>query len=310
MIVSIVTLNYKRKDLTTACIASLYAQFVQEFTQDKMELIIVDNDSQDDSVQVLSQEIAAKGYKNVQLVANESNTGFGAGCNKGAAQANGEYILFLNNDTLVKDKGIFELAHFLATHSDAAIVGGQMKNENGTLQASTGNFYTPWNAFLLLIGGQRFGLVDKSPKKIKKVEWVKGGMLMIRKEVFKRLGGFDEKIFMYMEDMELCYRAASAGYAVYFYPTISVLHKEYGSTNKTFAIVNIYKNLLYFYQKHRSQTEYALVKAMLVIKAKILIQVGKLKKNTYLVDTYTQALAAINFVQKTSPSQTSSSSNP
>lgn len=294
MVVSIIVLNYKKKELTLACMASLYAQFVQEFTLNKVELIIIDNDSKDDSVNVINQEILAKGYKNVLCYANEINAGFAGGCNKGATLANGEYILFLNNDTLVKDKGIFEMAHFMATHSDAAILGGQLKNENGTLQASTGKFYTLWYAFLLLIGGQRWGLIDKSPKKIKKVDWVKGGMLMIRREIFKRLGGFDEKIFMYIEDMELCYRAASAGYSVYFYPNISVLHKDFGSSDKTFAVVNIYKNLLYFYQKHRSKREYMIMKAMLVAKAKLMIAVGKLKKNTYLIDTYTQALAGLS----------------
>lgn len=293
MVLSIVTLNYKKKELTISCMESLYAQFQQEFLQDKIELLIVDNDSQDDSVDVLNQHITTKNYKNMQVIANDINSGFGAGCNKGAAAALGEYMLFLNNDTVAKDKGIFEMAHYLATHPEAGILGGQLRNENGTLQPSTGKFYTLGNAFLLLIGGQRLGLLDKSPKQIKKVDWVKGGLMMIRKEVFKRLGGFDEKIFMYIEDIELCYRASISGYGVYFYPNVTVLHKEHGSASKTFAIVNIYKNLLYFYQKHRSHTEYLVLKGMLVTKAKLLIVVGKLTKNVYLIDTYTKALAAL-----------------
>jgi GT2 family glycosyltransferase len=293
MVLSIVTLNYKKKELTVSCMESLYAQFQQEFMQDKIELIIVDNDSQDDSVDVFNQQITNKGYKNMQVIANDVNSGFGAGCNKGAAAAIGEYILFLNNDTVVRDKGIFEMAHYLATHAEVAILGGQLRNENGSLQVSTGNFYTLGNAFLLLIGGQRLGILDKSPKQIKKVDWVKGALMMIRKEVFKRLGGFDEKIFMYTEDMELCYRASSAGYAVFFYPKVTVLHKDHGSASKTFAIVNIYKNLLYFYQKHRSHNEYVIMKGMLITKAKLLILVGKLTKNANLMDTYQKALAAL-----------------
>jgi GT2 family glycosyltransferase len=293
MVISIITLNYKKKELTLACLVSLYEQFAQEFSQDKLELIIVDNDSQDDSVEVLNKEITTKGYKNVQVIANDTNVGFAAGCNKGAASAIGEYILFLNNDTVVTDKSIFEMAHFLATHSEASILGGQMKNFDGTLQPCAGTFYTLWPAFLLLIGGHKLGILDKSPKQVKKVDWVKGGMFMIHKEVFKRLGGFDEKIFMYIEDMELCYRASQSGYAVYFFPTASVLHKEQGSSNKTFAIVNIYKNLLYFYKKHRPHTEYVIMKAMLVVKANLLITIGKITKNSYLLDTYQKARAAL-----------------
>jgi GT2 family glycosyltransferase len=293
MVLSIVILNYKSKDITLSCIESLYAQFQNEFLQDKIELVIVDNDSQDDSVTAITQAITTKGYKNMQVIANDVNSGFGAGCNKGAAASIGEYILFLNNDTVVKDKGIFEMAHYMATHPEVGILGGQLRNPDGSLQPSAGTFYTFWPAFLLLLGGQKLGILNKSPKKIKKVDWVKGGLLMIRKEVFKRLGGFDEKIFMYIEDMELCYRASSAGYAVYFYPNVTVLHKEHGSASKTFAIENIYKNLLYFYQKHRSHNEYILMKGMLVTKAKLLILIGKMTKNVNLQDRYQKALSAI-----------------
>ena len=113
---------------------------------------------------------------------------------------------------------------------------------------------------------------------------------MIRSEVFTRLGGFDEKIFMYTEDMELCYRAKLAGYAVYFYPDVKVFHADQGSSNRTFAIVNIYRNLLYFYQKHRSHKEYLYIKTLLRTKAFALIAAGRLTKNEYLTQTYEKAL--------------------
>jgi GT2 family glycosyltransferase len=103
---------------------------------------------------------------------------------------------------------------------------------------------------------------------------------------------------MYTEDMELCYRAHKLGKDVYFYPNVMVLHKEHGSANKTFAIVNIYKNLLYFYKKHRSPAEYKAMKFMLEAKAKALIQVGKRTKKPYLVETYEKCtLAEFTFVE-------------
>ena len=116
---------------------------------------------------------------------------------------------------------------------------------------------------------------------------------MIRKDVFEQLKGFDEKIFMYTEDMELCYRARLAGKNIYFYPDVLVLHKEHGSTNKTFAIVNIYKNLLYFYKKHRSPFEFQTLKFLMETKAVVFIVLGKLTGNSYLVDTYKKALAEL-----------------
>src|SRR5690348_1453154 len=106
MLLSIVTLNYKKKDLTIACITSLWEQYQAEFRENKMEVIIVDNDSQDDSVEEIRKEISGKGFKNMQVVANSSNAGFGAGCNLGADKSTGELILFLNNDTVVKDNGL------------------------------------------------------------------------------------------------------------------------------------------------------------------------------------------------------------
>lgn len=293
MLISIVTLNYKKKDLTIACIKSLWEQYKQDFRQSKVEVIIVDNDSQDDSVEAIRKVIKENNFTNMHVVENSSNAGFGAGCNLGAAKSKGDFIVFLNNDTIVKDNGILRMGLYCQEHLDVGILGGQLRNFDGSLQACVGKFYTPWYAFLLLVGGQRYGLLDRSPKTIQQVEWVKGGLLMIRRDVFEEIHGFDENIFMYTEDMELCYRAHLAGKKIYFYPAVTVLHKEHGSTNKTFAIVNIYKNLLYFYKKHRSASEYQLVKSMMETKAKSLVLLGKATNNQYLVDTYTQALEGI-----------------
>jgi len=293
MLVSIVTLNFRKSELTIACMVSLYKVCKKEFENNTIELIIVDNASGDDSVNVLQQEIKEKHYKNIILIPNKTNSGFGAGCNVGAAKAKGSHIVFLNNDTVVKDKGILDMALYMEKHPQIAILGGQLRNFDGTLQPCAGKFYTLGNVILLLAGMQRYGLLDKSPEKIEEVDWVKGGLLMIRKDVFEKLHGFDEKIFMYTEDMELCYRAHLAGYKIYFYPRVTILHAEHGSSNRTFAIVNIYKNLLYFYKKHRSKTEYTILRFLLRSKAMTAIGIGKLSHNAYLVNTYQQAIGEI-----------------
>ena len=293
MLLSIVTLNYKKKDLTIACIASLWEQYAKEFSANKMEVIIVDNDSQDDSVAAIRDEIKKKKFANMQVITNDKNSGFGIGCNIGAKVSQGDFILFLNNDTIVKDDGLMKMVDYCKEHPNIAILGVQLRNFDGSLQASTGKFYTLWYAFLLLIGGQRFGLLDRSPAKIEEVDWVKGGLLMIRRDVFEQLKGFDEKIFMYTEDMELCYRARLSGKKVYFYPDVMVLHMDHASTSKTFAIVNIYKNLLYFYKKHRSEFEFDLLKFLMQTKAVLAIVIGKVSGKTYLIETYEKALKEI-----------------
>lgn len=272
---------------------SLYQQFEKEFNQGKIELIIVDNSSNDGSVQAIEEEIKSKKYNGVVLITNKINTGFGAGCNKGAQIAKGSYLLFLNNDTVVRDKSILKMADFLNNNPDAAILGGQLKNTDGTLQESAGKFYTLGNAFLLLYTSRTFGNRETNPAKISPVDWVKGALFMVRHDVFDTLSGFDEKIFMYGEDMELCYRAHLLKYKVYFYPDTNITHIEHGSANRSFAIVNIYKNLLYFYKKHRPYSEYITLKVLLQTKAVILLIFGNITKNTYLVQTYSSALREI-----------------
>ncbi|HZE86571.1 MAG TPA: glycosyltransferase family 2 protein [Methylomirabilota bacterium] len=293
MLLSIITLNYKKPELTLACIASAYKQYQKEFQNGTIELIVVDNGSGDGSVETIEKAIKKEQYAHVNLIANTENGGFGKGCNLGAHKAKGEYLLFLNNDTFVKDKNLLVMAKYLQNHTEVTILGGLLRNTDGTPQASAGKFYTPLKALSFLLGLQRYGLSDKNPTTISQVDWVKGAVFMIQKNIFEKLGGFDEKIFMYTEDMELCYRANLAGYKTFFYPDIMIVHKEHGSANRTFAIVNIYKNLLYFYKKHRSRGEYLFLRSLMATKAGILLTAGKILKNTYLTQTYEQALKAL-----------------
>lgn len=117
--------------------------------------------------------------------------------------------------------------------------------------------------------------------------------MMIRQELFGKLKGFDEHFFMYMEDMEICFRAKKLGFSTYFYPDVNVLHKELGSSNRTFAVVNIYKGLLFFYKKHKSLLEYQIVKRLLFFKAIAAILIGFISRNNYLTVTYRKALRFI-----------------
>ncbi|MEK7571704.1 MAG: glycosyltransferase family 2 protein [Patescibacteria group bacterium] len=293
MLLSIVILNYKKPRLTLACTASLYKFFSKELDSNTMEIIIVDNHSEDESVVLFEKEIKKQGYTNCHIIANKANDGFSKGCNLGAKTAKGSYFLFLNNDTLVEDKSIENMIKYLDQHNEVAILGGQLLNADRSKQASVGSFYTPARATALLLGMQRVGAVDTNPKEVTRVDWVKGALFLIRAEVFKELNGFDEHIFMYAEDMELCYRAHKKGYATYFYPFCSVLHAEHGSTNRSFAIIQIYKSLLYFYKKHRSYREYLYIKALLITKAKILVLAGTILHKQYLTSTYEKALSVV-----------------
>ena len=290
MQLSIILLNYNKSYLTLVCLESLYAQYHKKFEEGSFEVIVVDNGSQTDELRKLSEGIKMNKYKSIKLVRNNNNLGFSKGCNIGAKSAGGDLYLFLNNDTIVNEKGIVDMTEYLIKHQEVGILGGQLKNLNGSDQPSVGKFYNLFYALIYLLGMQKHGLIDKNPSVVSEVDWVKGGFLMVRKNVFDKLSGFDEEIFMYTEDMEFCYRAKQAGFKTFFYPNTSIFHREHGSTNRSFAIIHIYKGILYFYKKHKSEFEYKIVKGLLITKAWIAIITGTVTRNNYLTSTYKRAI--------------------
>ncbi len=291
MLLSIIIVNYKKPEMTFSCIDSIYSNLGKEIGASIVEVVLVDNGSDKNDLGKLRSLLGERKYKNFSLIINKENGGFSIGCNTGAKSAKGDLLLFLNNDTIITDRRLMDMAFFLNNGGHISILGGSMVNADGTDQSSFGKFYTPFYVALFILGLERLGTVSKSPKDVSKVDWVKGSLLMVKRKVFEELNGFDEKIFMYMEDVEFCYRAKNAGFDTYFYPYISIIHKDQGSSSRSFAVVNIYKSLLYFYKKHRGVVEYWFVKYALMVKALILIIVGRIIRNSYLITTYEKALA-------------------
>lgn len=286
MKLSIIILTYNTKDLTCECLKSILEIYEKELKKEEFEIILVDNASTDGTVDAIS-DIR---YPDIKIIENKENLGFSKGNNKGAKNAAGQFVLFLNSDTEVKDKGILNMAEFLENNKHAAILGGKLENADGSAQASVGKFYSILNLFILLFGGGRMGLLRSSPARISKVDWVSGACMMIRTDVFKKIGGFEEKLFMYMEDQELCFRAKKAGYLTYYYPFLSLLHKERGSSNRTFAIIHIYEGILHFYSKYMPKWQYKLAKSLLFAKAVLIKTLGRIIGNQYYISTYGQAL--------------------
>jgi len=279
---SIVILSYNTKDLTLACLKAIASQYEKELVEKELEIIVVDNASVDGSPSAIS---------NFQLIRSKENLGFGGGCNLGAKSAKGKYLLFLNSDTEILDKGFLGMTKFLDDNLKVAILGGKLENIDGSIQKSCGKFYSLFNLLIMLLGLERFGFLRSSPSEIQKVDWVSGACLMVRRDDFERLSGFDEKMFMYVEDMEICFRAKKIGLLTYFYPNISLKHKSLGSSNRTFAIINIYKGILHFYAKHKTYLEYLIAKSLLTLKAIILVIVGFLTFNSELRDRYRKAIS-------------------
>ncbi len=284
---SIIILNFNTKGMVIDCVNTLLTQYLKELESGEFEIVVADNASSDDSVQVIKN--AFKNQKHIRVIENGENYGFGKGNNKASVHAKGHYLLFLNSDTEVLDTGLRGMIAYMETHPKVGIFGGRLLNTKGTPQKSAGKFYTLINFFLMLLGLERFGLLRSSPTDIQSVDWVSGASMMVGAQTFQKLGGFDEQIFMYMEDMEICFRAKKQGILTYFYPHITIKHQEHGSSNRTFAIVNIYKGILYFYKKYKPQWQYNLVRFALSTKAILLFTLGKILHNIYLTQTYEKA---------------------
>lgn len=305
MILSIIVLSYNTKNLTLSCLSVITERFREQLESGDFEIIVVDNASTDGSVDAIGNfqflpagrqgPISPAGRDlalpdNFQLITNKENVGFAKGNNIGAKNAKGEYLLFLNSDTQVLDDGIKEMASFLGKNKEAGIIGGLLVDSEGKPARSYGKFYNLFNVFLMLFFGERGELLRFPHKEIAPVDWVSGGFMMVRPSLFKKLDGFDEDFFMYIEDVELCLRAKKMGFSVYFFPEAKAVHKGQGSSNRAFAIMHIYKGLILLYKKHASNLEYTFVKSMLIFKAISAIVIGVLTNNTYLRKTYLSAL--------------------
>lgn len=289
MRLSVIIINYNTKELTNNCMQSLFNIYAENFEKGEFEIIVVDNNSSDGSVETLT-ELSSKKEKAFSVIRSTSNLGFAKGCNAGAKRAKGEYLLFLNSDTTVLNHGFIDMMNFMKVHRSVGIMGPKIMLGRDDFEASAGKFYSSFTTILLLMGLERIGFLRSSPRKTQEVDWVTGAAMMVKKEIFLHLKGFDEHFFMYVEDMELCFRAKMMGIKTFFYVDCLVFHRRHASANRNFAIVEIYKGLLYFYKKHKGMMQYHLLRFLLASKALVTICIGTLSGNTRLVTTYKEAL--------------------
>lgn len=280
--VSIIIVSYNTKQLLQSCLASIF----EHLKGLPLQVIVVDNASTDGSA-----EMVDKHFKQVTLIVNRKNYGFSKGNNIGQRHAKGKYLLFLNSDTEVIDESIVAMIDLLEKNETVGIVGGFLESpDKARQQRCFGKFYNLRAVMLMVFGADRFERLDRG-ERIQEVDWVSGGFMLIRHDLLTKLGGFDERFFMYVEDMDLCWRAKKMGYKTYFYPPAKAIHKGQGSSNRAFAIVHIYTGLLYFFKKHRSYGAYLILKTLLITKALVAFIVGILTNNFYLKDTYKRALS-------------------
>ncbi|NTU47130.1 glycosyltransferase family 2 protein [Candidatus Roizmanbacteria bacterium] len=288
-LLSIIIVSYNTEKITKQCLDSIYSSFADTHNL-PFEIIVIDNNSQDGSVPMLQQQFTL--HKELILVKNKENVGFGKANNQAVRLAKGEYILLLNSDIIVLENAIENLFTFYREHEEKfQFLGPTLRNKDLSLQPSAGSFYSPFVVFgALFLKGDYWGLTRSSPRAIRRVDWVSGACILTKKKYYQDLNGMDEGIFMYMEEVDLLYRARQKNLITGFYPNAEFIHLGSASSGgKTYPILQVYKGFKYFYRKHYSSLDIFLLKIMLQLKALISLLIGFLTNNRYLKETYGKA---------------------
>lgn len=292
---SIIIVSYNTKQITEDCLKSVIKSL--KASTISYEIIVVDNGSEDGTVKMLqkSQQTIDNSQKEkpkFKIILNKENVGFGKANNQGVKIAQAENILFLNSDILVLSDAVEKLYKFYKQYETSInFLGGKLLNKDMTSQPSCGLFYSlPVIFAALFLRGDYWGLTRYSPNKVKEVDWISGACILTKKEYLNKINGFDENIFMYMDEIDLLYRAKKKNYKVYFYPEAKFIHLGSASSGeRKYPVIQIFKGFLYFYKKHRSASARFILKVMLKLKAVIGVLLGNIFKNKYLKETYGKA---------------------
>ncbi|OGK27644.1 hypothetical protein A3C28_04855 [Candidatus Roizmanbacteria bacterium RIFCSPHIGHO2_02_FULL_39_9] len=293
---SIVLVSYNTKNITRHCLESISTSLKN--SKLTVEVIVIDNGSKDGSIEMLkkvqsSEFIVHSENIKLKIISSNKNLGFGKANNQGVKEALSDYILLLNSDTVVLDDAIEKLYDFFKKNEKKVnFVGGKLLNKDLSPQPSCGPSYSLKMVFAhLFLRGDYWGLTRYSPDVEKEVDWISGACILTKKQYFESLEGFDDKIFMYMEEIDLFYRAKKRGLTVFFYPEARFIHLGSASSGaRIYPILQVFRGLLFFYQKHRSRQALLLLRIMLQLKALVGLILGYVSGNTYLKETYAKAL--------------------
>jgi GT2 family glycosyltransferase len=242
--VTVVLVNWRRREETCLCLRSL------EHLDFPCQIIVVDNGSGDGSGAYLASR-----FPQVTLIQLDSNVGFAAACNRAITRALADslcdYIFLLNNDTIVHRRALSELLRAAGTYPKAGILGSKVfYRDRPRMIWYAGARVRP---HLLAFTDTGRGHVDRGQfGRVRYVDCVFGAAMLIRRNVFDSIGLFDERFFLYLEDLDFCLRAREAGFSLLFVPQSLVWHKGCGSTVHLVALrrYHMVKSTIHFLHKH------------------------------------------------------------
>ena len=247
---SVIIVNYNVRPYLTACLDS-----VQRALEGiESEVFVVDNHSDDDSVEVISRD-----YAWVHLINNRENLGFSKANNIAIRQAQGEYILLLNPDTVVAEETLKGVIDFMDQHPKAGGAGVRMHNADGTLAPESRRAIpTPFVAARKMLGfTKRYYMSYLSWDAPAQIEVVSGAFMLLRHKAIYEVGMLDEDFFMYGEDIDLSYRLLQGGWQNWYLPYDIVHYKGQSTSKSDFRYVHVfYQAMLIFFHKHYSHLSF------------------------------------------------------
>ena len=292
---SLLILSYNTKKLLADCLDSIY----HHTKKVDFEVIVIDHNSQDGSVDLIKKYQKQKA--NFKAIFKKDNPGFGTGNNNAAKQATGQYLLLLNSDTLFTYNLLLAIANKIDKVKSLGIYSVMLKNSDGSFQGSGGAFPNLCNVFAWQMGIDDIPLLSRlfssfhpkadSPLYKSGLDWVTGAFMVIPKKVYDAVGGFDEKIFMYTEEMELAYRIKSLPKKVVYDSSESLIHLGGGSGGSFLALTSEVKYLIYFWHKHKPLWQLPIVRLTIFAGSLLrLLFFGIIKQNETYKKAYLEAL--------------------
>ncbi len=267
---AVAIVNWNTKDLLRSCLQSVSAAAPGE-------VVVVDNGSSDGSVDMVRRD-----FPGVRVEVLPSNPGYGAASNIAFTVCSAPYVLVLNSDTELQPGALPALTRYLDDHPQVGVVGPRLVNADGTLQHSCFPFPNPLN---ILIKRQPFATlvqwvpplrdlypVNWADDQERRVPWVVGAALAIRREAFAAVGGFEESFVMYFEEVDLCYRMRRARWQTHFTPAAVIMHVGGASTRQRRHEMMVQLNLssIEFHKRHSSKSRLAMARA--IVRASTLVR--------------------------------------
>jgi GT2 family glycosyltransferase len=287
--VSIIIVNFNNRNYLLKTLESLF----QDSNVSCYEIIVVDNASDDDSVDAVQRN-----FPKAIVISLQENLGYSKANNRGVEMASGQYLLFLNNDTYVPEGAIGKLLDIKKDHPEFGIVAPLVCNADKSLQLSWGkDLHLLSEVFLKFFAEKwhRRQFKRKKGRMSRNVDWVSGVCFVIASSLYQQVGGFDEKFFLYVEDADLGRRVRRLGQKIHVTSEAQIIHYLGQSAAKIRgkALLEAKRSQLYYYCKHNSRWASGVLKYYLLIRFSLKRQLSRGKNSIETRDIYTRIMDMI-----------------